>query len=386
MRVGYPIRFSQSAFLLIASCSAMVPHLYWDVRVTRATPQNRGTSLSMYFDDCERRDVEIWEGFKQDKSTPWIMSRSEEKRLAIENLLGYSPESAENLSDEKVEDETLHWAIDTRVLGEEDDVCKYDSISDLIVAFSCKTSTESLALLWHHLARLLDLQERNSVYLVVFPKANDLWEYDNMVLMLQAIQVSKALFPPDSDVQLDLFHPDYKHSPKMWSPETHAPFPTVGIQVTRRKEDDSEDIDATLSKLNALFDSIDAVHGVQSEDQATAEQVLEACQKWVRTRSHALLSDTSVATLEWAVQPRKEPYQLYSTLWEKISHMKEPGSSTMVVAPNLDAHTTHRIAVTVNAALRRLNTPVRISHVFHPNNNIESRKAPHPMIHLVYTA
>ena len=101
----------------------------------------------MYFDDCERRGVEEWEAALAatwTSPTPWIISRSEEKQLAMERLLGYNPESASALSREQVEDETLQWAVDTHVLGfhhEEDSneqaVYKYDTISDLMVASEC---------------------------------------------------------------------------------------------------------------------------------------------------------------------------------------------------------------------------------------------------------
>jgi len=345
----------------------------------------------MYFDDCERRDVDdVWsmDGSNNKATSPWIMSRSEEKRLAMEQFLGYTPESTAKLSDEQVEDEILQWAVDTHVVGGGDDdktACKYNVISDLIVASSCVTAEESLALLWEQLAGLLELQEQDSVYMIAFPKATDLWDYDTMVLVLQAIQVSKSLLPPEFDVKIDLFHPDYKHSPKMWSPETHAPFPTVGIQVVRpptQRDDEIEDLGAAHTKLDALFNSIDAVHGTQVKNDSTTDQVLEISKNWVSELSHELFSDTAKASMTWTVQPHKQPYQLYATLWDAIIKLKESESSRMIVAPNLDAHTTHRIAVTINAALRRLDVPVRISHVFHPGNG--DKRAPYAMIHLVY--
>jgi hypothetical protein len=357
------------------------------------------------------------------------MSRSEEKKLAIEQLLGYRFESAAKLSDEQVEDETLHWAVDTNVLGVEDDddedhqqqqqqrmVCKYNSISDLIVASSCTTVMDSLALLWNVVARQILLQRQHEqpkssdVYLIVFPHVSALWEYNVMVTILQAIAISKSLFPPELDVQLDLFHPDYKHSPRFWSPETHAPFPTVGIQIIRKTKTEEYDdsMDAVVSKLKALFDSMDAVGAIpitnkphdddddDDDDTTTPEQVLDVCHQWILAQPSSILETSSTSastasTMEWIVQSDKEPYQLYTTLWNAISQLKSRGSSAMVVAPHMDAHTTHRVAVTVNAALQRLNAPVRINHVFHPNttnnknSNSKRRQSPYAMIHLVHT-
>jgi hypothetical protein len=107
-------------------------------------------------------------------------------------------------------------------------------------------------------------------------------------------------------------------------------------------------------------------------------------------------SSTSTASIDndigndrkWLVETCKEPYQLYATLWTAIAGFAQPSgkhsSSTMVVTPNLDAQTTHRVAVTVNAALQRLAPTIRIANVFYPAAEQNSRSSPpHAMIHLV---
>jgi hypothetical protein len=391
---------------MIPSAIALVPHPFGNHRVAKSS-QSKSAKLSptrlSYFDDCQRRGLEEWGAWSSSSSSsssssrsesPWIMSRSEEKRQAIENLLGYNPTSAAQLSDEQIEDETLQWAVDCHIVGvgEDDEeepnhMCKYTSLSDVKVASQCATVTESLAYVWQVVARLLEAQETNAVHLITFPAAIPLWNYDVMVTLLQALAISKPLLPPNMHLQLDLFHPDYKHSPRMWSLETHAPFPTIGLQIisiqssTEKNKEEEVDVDAARTKMQALFDAADADYRPnQSRDDETPEQALEACQAWVGATTEDVLLEDNV---QWMVDSSKEPYQLYAKLWTAVSELTTPGTSTMLVAPHLDAHTTHRMAVTVNAALQRFEVPVRIANVFHPNT--PTRQSPHAMIQLEHT-
>jgi hypothetical protein len=403
IRLQVPLIVSAMA-MMIPSAIALVPHPFWNYRNAKPS-QSKSAKLSptrlSYFDDCQRRGLEEWEAWDSSSSSsssrtesPWIISRSEEKRQAMENLLGYNPTSAAQLSDEEIEDETLQWAVDCHIVGvgEDDEeepnhTCKYTSLSDLKVASQCATVTESLAYVWQLVARLLQAQETNAVHLITFPAAINLWDYDVMVTLLQALAISKPLLPPNVHLQLDLFHPNYKHSPRMWSLETHAPFPTIGLQIriqssTEKKKEEEVDVDAARTKMQALFDAADADDRPnQSRDDETPEQALEACQAWMgTTMKDVLLREDNV---QWMVDSSKEPYQLFAKLWTAVSELTTPGASTMLVAPHLDAHTTHRMAVTVNAALQRFDVPVRIVNVFHPNT--PTRQSPHAMIQLEHT-
>jgi hypothetical protein len=378
------------------------------------------SSLCMYFDDCKRRGIDEWEQYQQQQQQqPWILSRSQEKILAMEQLLGYTAHSASTLTDEQIEDETLHWAVDTHVIGIDDDdeevdqrsskdetysskqTYKYDSLSDLIVASRCTTVTQSLALLWQLLSTLFDKAEKqgtnidSSVHWVVFHKCDPLWDYDTMVQLLQAISISKPQLSFDLD--LDLFHPEYKHSPRMWSPETHAPFPTVAIRIRTKEKENANlnmDMDKMRSKLQSLFDKMDAIPEIRKvqvqQDESSSEQVLQSCREWMKQQQTNSTSTASIGNdigndRKWLVETYKEPYQLYATLWTAIAGFA-PGkhsSTMMVVTPNLDAQTTHRVAVTVNAALQRLAPTIRIANVFYPAAEQNSSSAPHAMIHLV---
>jgi hypothetical protein len=410
----------------------------------------------MYFDDNERLlDIkEMWNKFSFDnslshvKNNQWISSLSEEKHLALERFLGYNLKSASNLSYEKIEEETLRWAVDTNFVSDGDDdddeqltpdkfdnndksknynsgrqqrlkSAKYDIIKDLQVS-SSNSTLQSLSFLWDGIADAIEQkisessssilsssESSSSVNLIVFPKSKQLWDYDIMVTVLEAIQISKPLLPSQFDLHLDLFHPDYKHSPRMWSPEFHSPFPTVGISINTKNNNqpiDEIDIDTIRGKLDAIFRSTDATREhIQNSADEDHEQVLKKCQKWLlqverqRKESHQVVDlptprkHFDKSNIDWTVQTRGSPLQLYKTLWNSILTLttnSSQNSSAVIIEPFLDSHTLHRVAVTVNAALKRLNIPVRITEVYHPcaespsNNSKTITRPPYSMIQL----
>jgi hypothetical protein len=436
----------------------MIPLQFWNARSASAagtTTTRKGGQLSfknknknqlkMYFDDCEREDKDDVTPLSSSSSSqrqpqpqpqpqqPWIMSRSKEKQLALDRLLGYNYQSALKLDDERMEEEILQWAIDTKVLwdGEEEatsttststrsttstkERCKYTTLSDLVIESSCTTPEECLASLWKTLRGLLEKRDQNTVHCLVFPRCSALWDYDAMVTVLQAIGVSRPQI--GMDIVIDLFHPKYKNSPTMFSPETHSPFPTVALQVRDGRDgrdgrsqsllldgDGEDDAAMTRSKLEALFDSVDAVVPESAErrrEQQTSpkknlsvDKILQDCQWWLD------LDDDDEDdggdddhSMEWTVEAHEQPFHVYATLWDVIRQLNNSGrtssslsssAAAMVVAPNLDAHTLRRVAVTVNAALQKLDSRVRIVNVYHPSNSDASRNSPHAMIQLAF--
>jgi hypothetical protein len=444
-----PLKLTMDSFLYLLSILPVWCNLqFWNApsaltikkrKTLTATTRRRTTKAqwNMYFDDCERHsDLEEWEAWipalgssvsSSGARKAWMASRSEEKKQAIENLLGYNPTSAAALSKETIETETLQWALDCNIIWAGDDTERedgstaeapisettitsmYASISDLIIASECNHSVDCLAVVWNLIAKTLDFQEFNSVYMVVFPNATAMWEYDVMVTALQALTISVPLLPPNMQLHLDLFHPDYKHSPRMWSPEMHSPFPTLALSITREptstlptraapssskggsKEEQSsgDELEATRSRLEALFERIDAdgrVNARPVEENIDAAQVREECKKWAQ--GNGILKEDASSSIEWLVETHTEPFHLYTRLWSAIQGLQAKASklsSTMLIAPNLDAHTTKRIAITVNAALQRLQSPVRVVNIFHPNvPTSNSRQAPHAMIQLMH--
>ena len=381
---------------------------------------------NMYFDDCERRPlIDDWEGYLPELNSrvAWTTSRAEAKENAIQQLLGYNAKSASLLSTDQVEMETLQWAADCNIVwvpedGEENednqqarDSSRYSSISDLIVASECESNISCLALLWKLIANLLENHELNSLYMIVFPSATSLWDYDNMVTTLQALAISRPLLPASmQNVQLDLFHPDYKHSPRMWSPEMHSPFPTLGLSIqsqvasvilgpNRRNSnfggsDSMDDVDAELetarSRLENLFASIDADDQFRirsREENLDPRKILKECMDW-GTRRGISVENTFV------VDTHVEPFHIYACMWSVIQELQAAANNQtdrvnvssltrILVTPNLDAYTMKRLAITVNVALQRLHCSVRVSDIFYPTTSRhDPRGAPHAMIQL----
>mmetsp|Transcript_19751 Transcript_19751/g.47717 ORF Transcript_19751/g.47717 Transcript_19751/m.47717 type:complete len:543 (+) Transcript_19751:96-1724(+) len=477
------------------------------LRSTATTAATTSTSLK-YFDDCERklepfelilgqeglfgRDFSSASPSPTRRSSITNMTFSQEKLLALDTLLGYNPTSASQLSDISVEEETLRWAVDTNVVWspdedyEEEDYkededtsghkasspsAKYDKIQDLLVASECQTTLDSLVYFWRMLADTLSSSvnsEKDSpssssssssadgttaatttttTKLVVFPQTESLWDYDQSVLLLQAIEICKPWFLPiDTTLRLDLFHPQYKYSPRMWSQETHSPFPTVGVVVgssqPRREGQETKehplssplkqivdnpviDMEATKAKLNALFESVDAVAPTTASSRrspTTTRASEESSSKYVKSRRQEITKETQtwLAAIQeqdghnydkndhdhpsseaWKVETETDPVQLYKILWESIQSLVSSSSSAkasqtndkdttgaaaaVVIAPLFDGHTIHRVAVTVNAALKKLKIPVCVTRVNHPSSSTEKQQtdtAPYGLIEL----
>jgi hypothetical protein len=212
----------------------------------------------------------------------------------------------------------------------------------------------------------------------------------------------------------------------MWSQETHSPFPTVGIVINdpghyqRLQEDGGEgksrssssshfkeildnpviDMKATKAKLNALFQSVDATPASdrlpRNKNKSRQEILLETQDWFIHCQSR---EKAKISLEQWRVEDKSDPVQLYKTLWESIQSLvsspsssltssirsiedgpsstsppRQSAGSVVVVAPLFDAHVLHRVAVTVNAALKRLCIPVRVSKVHHPNQHWKTRE------------
>ncbi len=390
--------------------------------------ETRTRALSMYFDDHERlqdsegKDLFLFQNFDK----PWITSLSNEKQCALEKFIGYNPVSASKLTNDQVEEETLRWLIDTGILATDDEdaqsdelnrdvqedserrwrtAVKYGSIKDLLVASSCNSVLDSLTFLWNAIADTLEgeissptlssTQDQKPVKLIVFPKSESLWDYDAIVTVLEAIQIAKPLLPNQFDLRLDLFHPDYKHSPRMWSPQWHSPFPTVGLTIKAKVEPsiDDLDLDAMRKKLDAVFKSGDATRKDNKMSFVDHPQVLDECQNWVREEHRRKKTDqgdfVNEANTNWILQSRDSPFQLYKTVWNSVLNLSTGDQASSIICdPFLDSHTLHRVAITVNAALKKLDIPVRITQVYHPfkkqgsANSEYKTRPPHGMIQL----
>lgn len=424
---------------------ALVHHQFWNrpkliprMNIIR-TRGSQIRAFSMYFDDRER--LQDFEGrlskpilgsifSSKNEIKPWIISLSDEKRFAMEKFLGYNAKSASELTDEQVEEETLRWVVDTDIVlssnGENSSssvanskqditdrqrvsTIKYDGIKDLLVASSCHSKLESLAFLWNTIADTFEEEMpshsssnskiSNSVKLIVFPNSESLWDYDTIVTMLESIQITKPLLPTQFDLRLDLFHPNYKHSPRIWSPQWHSPFPTMGLTIKAKKSRpiDELDIERVRCKLDILFKSGDAAEKSSQCSRKDSDQILVDSQLWLnmkykseeKGKVNTNTTRFNKGNIDWIVQSQASPFQLFRTIWNNALNLSIDRKRTLVVIdPFLDSYTLHQVAIAVNAALKRLDIPFRVSQVYHPftkrttsNCNYDTRP-PYGMIQL----
>jgi hypothetical protein len=150
--------------------------------------------------------------------------------------------------------------------------------------------------------------ENRNIHLVAFPHAGLLWDYDQMSTMMMACEFARDQIleivkdGQNLELTLDLFHPNYKHSPKLWSPDRHSPFPTAGIRVVEKKGRNQETASyprhgsvPTLGELEALFLAPPALRelsaignkddesGLGTANRHTRRRdILRACQSWVQ--------------------------------------------------------------------------------------------------------
>jgi hypothetical protein len=69
------------------------------------------------------------------------------------------------------------------------------------------------------------------VHMIVLPDNADLYDYSTYTTLLAAVEFSKELCVHfGRHFSLTAFHPNFKNSPKLFSPERHSPFPVIGLQ------------------------------------------------------------------------------------------------------------------------------------------------------------
>lgn len=74
-------------------------------------------------------------------------------------------------------------------------------------------------------------QSAEHIYFAVFPNCQDLYDYTTMFNFMTTMEFSKELcLHLGNRFSLTLFHPKFKNSPRLLSPERHSPFPCAGLQ------------------------------------------------------------------------------------------------------------------------------------------------------------
>jgi hypothetical protein len=70
------------------------------------------------------------------------------------------------------------------------------------------------------------------VHMIVWPDAPELYDYETFTTLLAAVEFSKDLcLHLGRHFTVTAFHPHFKNSPNLFSPERHSPFPTAGLQM-----------------------------------------------------------------------------------------------------------------------------------------------------------
>jgi hypothetical protein len=73
---------------------------------------------------------------------------------------------------------------------------------------------------------------QDRVHMIVWPDAPDLYDYDSFTTLLTSVEFSKDLCVHlGRHFTVTAFHPHFKNSPNLLTPERHSPFPTAGLQM-----------------------------------------------------------------------------------------------------------------------------------------------------------
>jgi len=72
----------------------------------------------------------------------------------------------------------------------------------------------------------------HQVQFVVFPNCQEPYDYKNMFTFLMAVEFSNDLcLHLGNRFTITLFHPNFKNSYNLSSPERHSPFPAAGLEI-----------------------------------------------------------------------------------------------------------------------------------------------------------
>lgn len=214
---------------------------------------------------------------------------------------------------------------------------------------------------------------------LIFPNCPELYNYKTMFTLVAAMEFSKEICQHlGKQFSLTLFHPQFKNSPKMLSPEKHSPFPCSGLQfgeppqlfeqktkASKARDDENErnligskipDLDAHRKDFEVLFNSAAAPDSAESgtaEDNVVAsfskrfeslrreslptETVKDRLVTWIgrnrylddssssRQPNRALLSIDTVGEDRWVFSENKMAEKVFLDVWKLISELYDIG-------------------------------------------------------------
>jgi len=358
---------------------------------------------------------------------------NQEKLEALRHLMGYDAKAARELTTKQVKKTTKRWAQRTGVIG------SYQGLYQNSLGMSvCRSNTtiDALAKVWQVIATLSKQNEQrlnprsgdgDSVYLITFPDCKDLYTYQNLCVLAKAIEMTKnddcRLLP----FTLGLFHPNYKGSPRMFSPERHSPFPSIGIEFLEPSKEPpmnkafEENLKAgnfgieqvpddkfapvyneERQQLESLFNSAAApdVDGQQQQQQeeeeerevvVTEEEAIQATNRWMVENREVIFSMVESEDNEalrfmdsigdrWNVSRAARVEDIYAGIWAAAKELQEEAQqqqqqqqqhsiSRMFVSTKFCAFNApkwRQVAIVVNAALKRLSKGKMFVEMFHP--------------------
>jgi len=252
--------------------------------------------MTMYFDDMSRGSVD-WNP-EEHATSGWKSSQHQpitEQDMIQRLLTGYDAETASQLSCREVQQQTKLWTQKSGVVGNFFGDELYADLLSVSVARGpagerAPSLVHSLAAFWQALADVITLHTDQDVWpprwtaharyhnlnltsamacavtgedagvrggdrvhMIVLPDCPALYDYQTFTTLLAAVEFSKeACVHLGRHFSLTAFHPHFKNSPTLFSPERHAPFPVVGLQLQPLWDVLGKDADLPLGGQRAV--------------------------------------------------------------------------------------------------------------------------------------
>jgi len=211
-----------------------------------------GTNSSLAIDPAQLRALEQQKRLQDDKQA-----------MIRKFLTGYNARSASELTHKEIKRQTKFWSKESGVVRSR----KYnyfgdDVLYDDVLGTSISNSTTLMGCLgdmWSFVTRdIIDayaeteyktaqhrwaLRRKNDkynkkplrgsshVFFCVFPHCPEAYDYKTFTMLVAALEFCKDLCVyMGKEFSVTLFHPKFKNSPSLLSPERHSPFPTIALQ------------------------------------------------------------------------------------------------------------------------------------------------------------
>ena len=218
--------------------------------------------------------------------------------------LPYYKSSSHCFYSSAVQEQVELWATKSGVVGDFFGDEFYQDIQGVAVSQS-NTVIGCLADFWQAIANVIDdhtdefspvrwiTPQKNTerIHFVVFPNCPDLYHYKTMFTFVTAMEFSKELcLHMGKRFSITLFHPHFKDSPKLFSPERHSPFPVSGLQFggryTIRHKPSLTSTQPKRQRGNGLQPAIDSDNDSDDDDDEESPTVASRIRDLEEQRKH----------------------------------------------------------------------------------------------------